>query len=139
MAEEDFNRRNRKQLIDNKVNKNNETICTSNVPDLPDKTAAPDKSIHHGPLTFDQLPPIAADEDVTLAAADDQAELMQWRYHLGHLYFQKLKQLPLNGKVPKSLWKLKPPKCAGCLFGAMTKLCVCCVCVGVNWFQGVVC
>jgi hypothetical protein len=47
---------------------------------------------------------------------------MQWHYHLGHLSFQKLKQLALNGKIPKILLKLKPPKCAGCLFGTMTKL-----------------
>jgi hypothetical protein len=68
------------------------------------------------------LPPIAEDEDVTLAAADDQAELMRWHYRLGHLSFQKLKQLALNGEIPKKLLKLKPPTCAGCLFGAMTKL-----------------
>jgi hypothetical protein len=47
---------------------------------------------------------------------------MQWHYRLGHLSFQKLKQLTLNGKIPKKLSKLKPPKCACCLFGAMTKL-----------------
>jgi hypothetical protein len=35
---------------------------------------------------------------------------------------KKLKQLTLNGKIPKKLSKLKPPKCAGCLFGAVTKL-----------------
>jgi hypothetical protein len=29
-----------------------------------------------GPSLFDPLPPIAADEDITLAAAHDQAELM---------------------------------------------------------------
>jgi hypothetical protein len=47
---------------------------------------------------------------------------MPWHYCLGHLSFQKLKQLALNGDIPKKLSKLKPPKCAGCLFGAMTKL-----------------
>jgi hypothetical protein len=47
---------------------------------------------------------------------------MRWHYRLGHLSFQKLKQLALNGKIPKKLSKLKPPKCNGCLFGAMTKL-----------------
>ncbi len=57
-----------------------------------------------------------------LAATDDQAELMQWHYHLSHLSFQKLKQLTLNGEIPKKLSKLKPPKCAGCLFGTMSKL-----------------
>jgi hypothetical protein len=47
---------------------------------------------------------------------------MQWHYCLGHLTFPKLKQLALNGKIPKKLIKELPPKCAGCLFGAMTKL-----------------
>jgi hypothetical protein len=122
VAEEDFHRGNRKRLIDNKANEGDETIHTSNVPDPPDKTAAPNKSIHRGPLIFDPSPPIAANEDVPLDAADDQAELMQWHYRLSHLSFQKLKQLGLNGEVPKKLSKLKPLKCAGCLFGAMTKL-----------------
>ncbi len=113
MAEEDFHCGNREWLIVNKVNKDDETVCTSNVPDPPDKTAAPDESFCHGPLIFDPSPPIAADEDVPLAAADDQAELKQWHYCLGHLSFQKLKQLALNGEIPKKLSKLKPPKCAG--------------------------
>jgi hypothetical protein len=57
----------------------------------------------------------------TQAAADNQAKLMHWHYRLGHLSFPKLKQLALNGKIPKNLSKVKPPTCAGCLFGAMTK------------------
>jgi hypothetical protein len=122
VAEEDFHHGNRKRSIDDKVNKDDKTICTSNVPDPPDKTAIPDKSICCRPLIFDPSPPIAADEDVPLAAADDQAQLMRWHYRLGHLPFQKLRQLALNGEIPKKLSKLKPPKCASCLFGAMTKL-----------------
>jgi hypothetical protein len=122
VAEEDFHCGNRKSLIDDKFNKDDKTICMSNVPDPPDETAAPDKSTHHGHLTFDPLPPIAVDEDASLAAADNQAKLMQWHYCLGRLSFQKLKQLALNGKIPKKLSKLKPPKCAGFLFGAMNKL-----------------
>ncbi len=47
---------------------------------------------------------------------------MRWHYCLGHLSFPKLKQLTLNGKIPKKLAKVLPPKCAGCLFGAITKL-----------------
>ncbi len=69
MAEEGFYRGNRKRLIDNKVNKDDETICTSNVPDPPDKTATPDEFVCRGPLIFDPLSPIAADEDVPLAAS----------------------------------------------------------------------
>ncbi len=87
MAEEDFHRSNRKRLIDNKVNEDDKMICMSNLPDPPDKMAAPDKLICHGPLTLDPSPPIAADEDITLANADDQAELMQWHHPVGHLSF----------------------------------------------------
>ncbi len=47
---------------------------------------------------------------------------MQWHYRLGHLTFPKLKQLALTGEIAKKLAKVLPPKCAGCLFGAMTKL-----------------
>jgi hypothetical protein len=48
--------------------------------------------------------------------------MMRWHYRLGHLPFPKLKQLACNGEIPKKLAKLTAPKCAGCLFGAMTKL-----------------
>jgi hypothetical protein len=47
---------------------------------------------------------------------------MQWNYRLSHLGFSKLKQLTLNCKIPNKLAKVTPPKCAGCLFGAVTKL-----------------
>ncbi len=47
---------------------------------------------------------------------------MRWHYPLGHLTLPKLKQLTLNGKIPKKLAKVLPAKCAGCLFGAMTTL-----------------
>jgi hypothetical protein len=47
---------------------------------------------------------------------------MRWHYCLGHLTIPKLKRLALNGKILKKLAKVLPPKCAGCLFGTMTKL-----------------
>jgi hypothetical protein len=47
---------------------------------------------------------------------------MQWHHCLGHLSFSKLKKLAIIGKIPKQLAKVKPPVCAGCLFGAMTKV-----------------
>jgi hypothetical protein len=61
-------------------------------------------------------------KDIQLSATDKQAKLMQWHFCLGHLTFPKLKQLALNGKIPKKLAKVQPPNFAGCLFGAMTKL-----------------
>jgi hypothetical protein len=47
---------------------------------------------------------------------------MQWHYCLSHLSFPELKQLALNGEILKKLVKVAPPKCAGCLFGTMTKI-----------------
>jgi hypothetical protein len=75
-----------------------------------------------GPCTFDVNPKLEEDKHVYLAAVDNQAKLMRWHYRLGHLSFAKLKQLALNGKIPRRLAKVKPPACAGCLFGAMTKV-----------------
>ncbi len=81
-----------------------------------------DTSTHKNALTCDPAPPLEEDEEFYLAAADDQAELMQWHYRLGHLSFPKLKLLAKNGEIPCRLAKIPPLKCAGCLFGAMTKL-----------------
>ncbi len=47
---------------------------------------------------------------------------MRWHYHLGHASFAKLRQLALRGEIPKKLVAVRPPRCAGCLFGAMTKV-----------------
>jgi hypothetical protein len=75
-----------------------------------------------GPLTFDVNHELEEDKHIYLAAVDNQAKLMHWHYRLGHLSFAKLKQLALNGEIPRRLAKVKPPACAGCLFGAMTKV-----------------
>jgi hypothetical protein len=47
---------------------------------------------------------------------------MQWHYCLGHASFPKLKQLMCNGKIPAKLANICPSRCAGCFFGAMTKV-----------------
>jgi len=47
---------------------------------------------------------------------------MRWHHRLGHLLFSKLKKLAIIGKISKQLAKVKPPVCAGCLFGTMTKV-----------------
>jgi hypothetical protein len=75
-----------------------------------------------GPLTFDLNPQLEVDKHVFLSTADDQAELMQWHYHLGHLACSKLKQLALNSEIPQRLAKVKPSAYAGCLFDAMTRV-----------------
>jgi hypothetical protein len=112
----------KKSLEVDEVDEDDDTVCTLNLPPPPEDPEEPDAFIRWRPLIFDHSPPLAEDEDAPLAAANDQAELMRWHQRLGHLPFPKLKQLALNGKIPKKLAKLMPPKCAGCLFGTMTKL-----------------
>ena len=75
-----------------------------------------------GALTFNPTPEREPDEEFDLAAANPQAELMRWHYRLGHLSFPKLKLLAQLGEIPKRLANVHPPKCAGCIFGAMTKV-----------------
>jgi hypothetical protein len=94
----------------------------SNVPSPAVAEESPSEAFHRGPLTFNPHPREEEDEHTTLAASDEQAELMRWHHPLGHLPFSRLKQLAINGKIPKKLAKVAPPKCAGCLFGAMTKI-----------------
>ncbi|KAL3827268.1 hypothetical protein ACHAXA_004743 [Cyclostephanos tholiformis] len=106
--------------MENGVSADDETIKMS-------KVTSPSEGEHEGQtrmraLTFDPSPPLEEEEEVHLAAADDQAELMRWHYRLGHLPFARLKLLAKNGEVPRRLAKVPPPKCAGCLFGAMTKV-----------------
>jgi hypothetical protein len=125
---ENLNLRQKKReanLSDSAVTEDKAMVKTSNVPPDPQevtKLAAPDETICPWPLTFDPNMQANDAKDRSLAAPKDQAELMRWHYHLGHLSFTKLKQLAHNGKIPKKLAKVTPPKCAGCLFGAMTKL-----------------
>ena len=61
------------------------------------------------------------DEDEPLAADTPQAELLRWHYRLGHLPFARLRILALLGTIPRRLLTVKSPKCAGCMYGAMTK------------------
>ena len=59
--------------------------------------------------------------DENLTSETDQAEFMRWHYRLGHLPYKKLKILAVMGLIPKRILNVKPPKCAGCIFGKMTK------------------
>jgi hypothetical protein len=120
VAEENLNN-NKEVSVNEGVLEDNETIKTSNLPPPP-ADENPSEVIRRGPFTFNPLPSQEKGEDTQLAAVNNQTKLMHWHYHLGHLPFVKLKQLALNGEIPKKLAKAKPPKCAGCLFGAMTKI-----------------
>jgi hypothetical protein len=75
-----------------------------------------------GPLTFDPCPDSTHEDHHIHVPSDKQAELMHWHYRLGHLSFPKLKALAKIGEIPKHLANVLPPVCAGCAFGAMTKV-----------------
>ncbi len=79
--------------------KNNEMVQASNL--LSGKESKMETQMTRmGPLTFDVNPQLEEDKHVYLAVADNQAKLMHWHYHRGHLAFSKLKQLAFNGKIP---------------------------------------
>jgi hypothetical protein len=120
VAEENLNY-NKEVSVDEGASEDNEIVKTSNLPSPP-VDDSPSKVIRRGPLTFNPSPSQEEGEDTQLAAANNQTKLMHWHYRLGHLPFVKLKQLALNREIPKKLAKVKPPKCAGCLFGTMTRI-----------------
>jgi hypothetical protein len=121
-AEENLKYKEKETSEDEGVNEDNKTIKTSNVLSPAVAEGPPFKALCRGPLTFDPRPQEEEDEHMTLAASNEQAELMRWHYRLGHLPFLRLKQLAINSEIPKKLATVAPPKCAGCLFGAMTKI-----------------
>ncbi len=120
MAEEDINY---KKMMGNEgvVQANNDTVVAGNLPPPPDEAPHPD-AVHCHVLTFDPSLPLAKEDKYSLSAPADQAELMRWHYRLGHEPFSRLKVLALNGEIPMHLTHVHPPQCAGCHFGAMTKV-----------------
>jgi hypothetical protein len=125
VAKENINYKKGKSISETAMNNNNNKMITTSDKSLPAEKGTEEESnisIHMNALTFDPTPPLEEDKEFYLAAAADQAELMQWHYRLGHLSFPKLKLLAKNGEIPRRLAKIPPPKCTGCLFGAMTKL-----------------
>eukprot|EP00957_Ditylum_brightwellii_P099706 7595428-Ditylum_brightwellii.AAC.1 len=70
------------------------------------------------PTPVDLIP---IEEEEALAATTIQAEILQWHYHLGHLSFTKIRLLSLARIIPYWLASVRPPKCAGCIYGEMTR------------------
>ena len=52
---------------------------------------------------------------------DPQDELLRWHYRLGHLPFDRIKQLATAGQLPKCLLTCTTPFCTACQYGKMTK------------------
>jgi hypothetical protein len=50
-----------------------------------------------------------------------EEELMQWHIRFGHLSMTRIQSLASEGVLPKRLSTCKPPVCAGCLYGKLTR------------------
>jgi hypothetical protein len=122
VAKENINFEKRdKQASEGVAHTDDNTVPMSNLPPPPKLTPHQDLLCRDA-LTFDPLSVLEETDEYLVAAPDDQAELMQWHYCLSHASFPKLKQLACNGKILAKLANIRPPHCAGCLFGAMTKV-----------------
>ena len=62
-----------------------------------------------------------ADDSQRLMVESPQADLLRWHYRLRHLSFKLIKAMEEVGLLTKKLAKALIPKCAGCMFAAMTK------------------
>jgi hypothetical protein len=90
VAEENLNYKEKEMSEDEGVTEDNETIKTLKVPSPAAAEEPPSEALRSGPLTFNPRPQEEEDEHTTLAASNDQAELMRWHYRLGHLPFLRL-------------------------------------------------
>jgi len=96
------------------------------LPQVSDKEHHFEQTIDEQTMDFTQnktvpQPTVIEDDEAQVSATTDLAELIRWHYRLGHLSYNKIKLLALLGIIPRRLARIKPPKCAGCIFGAMTK------------------
>ena len=60
-------------------------------------------------------------DDKEPTALDPHDELLRWHYPLGHLPFDRMKQLASAGQLPKRLLACKKPFCSASQYGKMTK------------------
>ena len=60
-------------------------------------------------------------DDQEPTSLDPHDELLRWHYQLGHLSFDRIKQLASKGQLPKRFLSCKKPFCSACQYGKMTK------------------
>ena len=65
----------------------------------------------------DYLPKLETDFEAT----EDSAEFLCWHHRLNHLSFKNIRGLAALNLPPKRIKDTRAPKCACCVFGAMTK------------------
>ena len=87
------------------------------LPNTDDSMAAVPQTtlINLGPITH-MIP-----EDQEPMPLNPHNELLRWHYRLGHLPFDRIKQLVTKGQLPKCLLASKKPFCLACQYGKMMK------------------
>ena len=60
-------------------------------------------------------------DDKEPTSLDPHDELLRWHYRLGHLPFDRIRQLANEGQLPKHLLSCKKPFCSACQYGKITK------------------
>ena len=60
-------------------------------------------------------------EEDNMSIKSPQADLIKWNYLLGQYLFTRNRLLATLVILPRKLLKVNPPKCAGRIYGAMTK------------------
>ena len=60
-------------------------------------------------------------EDDEPNSLDPHDKLLRWHYRLGHLSFDRIRQLAHMGQLPKCLLTCKKPFCTACQYGKLTK------------------
>jgi GAG-pre-integrase domain len=56
-------------------------------------------------------------EDEEVHERTTQADFLAWHYRLGHLSFEKIRQMVARGDLPAAFRDCHVPKCAACIFG----------------------
>ena len=96
-------------------------------PEEDEAVASPEqspKASGQGPMTtLVDLGPIShmIPEDTEPTSFDPYDVLLRWHYRLGHLPFDRVRQLAQTGQLPKHLLTSKKPFCAVCQYGKMTR------------------
>ena len=60
-------------------------------------------------------------QDVKTSALTPQGKFLRWHHRLGHLSYKKMISLCTLRILPRRLLTVRPPMCAGCKTGAMTR------------------
>ena len=67
------------------------------------------------------LTPTQVEMDHEISAITPRGEYLCWHHRLGHLSFKKITLLIILGILPRKLLRVRPPVCAACKYGAMTR------------------